>query len=152
MKYSTILFDLDGTLTNPKLGITKSVQYGLSKYNIMEENLDNLEPFIGPPLAHSFMEFYSFSESEAKNAVEYYREYFATKGIYENELYDGIIELLENLVSQQCVLMVATSKPTIFAEKILDYFGIDKYFEFVCGSHLEIYRFHQSYFTDSGNI
>ena len=72
MIYSTILFDLDGTLTDPKLGITRSVQYALAKFNIREDDLDKLEPFIGPPLVESFMEIYSFSESDAKVAVQYY--------------------------------------------------------------------------------
>jgi phosphoglycolate phosphatase len=130
MNYSTILFDLDGTLSDPKLGITKSVQYALSKYNIIEADLDKLEPFIGPPLANSFVEIYSFSKYEAKKAVEYYREYFIDQGMYDNEL-------LENLINQQRILMVATSKPTIFAEKILSYFNIDHYFDFVCGSNLD---------------
>jgi phosphoglycolate phosphatase len=137
MNYSTILFDLDGTLTDPKMGITKSVQYALAKYNILEEDLDKLEPFIGPPLVNSFMDIYSFSESEAMIAVGYYREYFSTNGMYENKLYEGIVELLEELVSQDRVLMVATSKPTVFAEKILNYFNISKYFDFVCGSNLD---------------
>lgn len=137
MNYSTILFDLDGTLTDPKIGITKSVQYALSKYNIVVNDLDKLEPFIGPPLANSFKELYSFSESEARVAVDYYREYYSEKGIYENEIYEGMIELLEKLVSQDRVLMVATSKPTVFAERVLRYFNMDKYFDFVCGSNLD---------------
>jgi phosphoglycolate phosphatase len=137
MDYTTILFDLDGTLTDPKMGITKSVQYALRKFNIVEEDLDKLEPFIGPPLANSFMEIYSFTELKAKKAVEYYREYFKDIGLYENELYAGMNELLEMLISQKRVLMVATSKPTIFAEEILKYFNIDKYFEFICGSNLD---------------
>lgn len=137
MDYSTILFDLDGTLTDPKMGITKSVQYALRKFNIIEEDLDKLEPFIGPPLANSFMELYSFSELESKKAVEFYREYFKDTGLYENELYAGMNKLLEMLINQKRVLMVATSKPTIFAEKILKYFNIDKYFDFICGSNLD---------------
>ncbi len=146
MNYSDILFDLDGTLTNPKLGITKSVQYALRKFAIEESDLDKLEPFIGPPLAASFMETYSFSESDAKQAVEYYREYFKDQGMYENDLYEGISELLELLQSQNRRLIVATSKPTVFAEKILSYFKIDRYFEYVCGSHLDGTR------TDKGEI
>ena len=137
MDYTTILFDLDGTLTDPKMGITKSVQYALRKFNIIEEDLDKLEPFIGPPLANSFMELYSFSKLESKKAVEYYREYFKDTGLYENELYAGMNELLEMLINQKRVLMVATSKPTIFAERVLKYFNIDKYFEFICGSNLD---------------
>jgi phosphoglycolate phosphatase len=137
MNYTNILFDLDGTLTDPKQGITKSVQYALSKFNINEENLDKLEPFIGPPLAHSFMEMYAFSESDAKTAISYYREYFQDKGIFDNKLYAGMIELLEMLTNQQRILMVATSKPTVFAERILKYFNIDPYFQFTCGSNLD---------------
>ncbi|SDW19202.1 HAD hydrolase-like protein [Paenibacillus sp. CF384] len=135
--YKAILFDLDGTLTDPKQGITRAVQYALAKYKIIEDNLDLLEPFIGPPLASSFEERYGFSASEARTAVDYYREYFADKGIYENELYGGIRELLELLVEQKRTIIVATSKPTVFAEKIVSYFRIDSYFDYVCGSNLD---------------
>jgi len=137
MKYTHILFDLDGTLTDPKQGITKSVQYSLSKFNIIEANLDKLEPFIGPPLADSFMEMYNFSESEATTAIAYYREYYQDKGIFDNKLYAGMKELLELLTSQQRTLMVATSKPTVFAERILDYFEINSYFQYTFGSNLD---------------
>lgn len=137
MKYSGILFDLDGTLTDPKIGITKSVQYALAKFDIIENNLDKLEPFIGPPLAQSFREVYSFSEQDAELGVGYYREYFAETGIYENERYEGIIELLEELRQQGNMLYVATSKPTVFAIKILDYFQLTPYFDLVCGSNLD---------------
>lgn len=136
MSYSNLLFDLDGTLTDPKIGITKSVQYALNKCNIFEDNLNKLEPFIGPPLIQSFMDMYSFSQAEAKTAVEYYREYFSNVGIYENELYEGIVDLLK-LVRQDRILIVATSKPTVFAEKILNHFKISKYFDFVYGSNLD---------------
>ena len=81
MKYKNILFDLDGTLTDPKVGITKSVQYALKKFNIKADNLDELVSFIGPPLADSFMEFYGFSEEQAKKAIDYYREYFRSRDI-----------------------------------------------------------------------
>lgn len=136
-QYSAILFDLDGTLTDPKAGITKSIQYAPCKLDIEESDLDKLEPFIGPPLAESFMEHYGFSEAKAGKAVEYYREYFSERGMYENELYEGMPELLEMLASQNRRMIVATSKPTYFAEKILAHFAIDSYFEYVCGSHLD---------------
>lgn len=135
--YKTVLFDLDGTLTDPKPGITRSVQYALAKFGINEDNLDNLVGFIGPPLMKSFMEFYGFDEKEARQAVEYYREYFADKGIFENRIYPGIPELLSVLKERGKVLAVATSKPTVFSEKILDHFGIRKYFELVVGSELD---------------
>lgn len=137
MKYNHVLFDLDGTLTDPKIGITKSVQYALSKSNIIVENLDELEPFIGPPLATSFREFYGFTEEEAWEAVRNYREYFADTGIFENELYDGIPELLAHLAENGAELIVATSKPQVFAERILKHFGIDSFFSAVVGSGLD---------------
>lgn len=144
--YSNILFDLDGTLTDPKLGIMKSVQYSLEKFGIMESNLDKLEPFIGPPLGKSFNEIFAFSESESKRAIEFYREYFKDRGIFENKLYEGIPELLEMLRNQRKTLIVATSKPTVFAQKILDYFDIACYFDYICGSHLDGTR------SDKGEI
>ncbi|BCG60161.1 HAD family hydrolase [Paenibacillus sp. URB8-2] len=137
MNFSHILFDLDGTLTDPKLGITKSVQYALAKFGIFEDDLDRLEPFIGPPLAHSFQEFYGFSEADAWQAVQYYREYFADRGIFENELYPGIPELLSMLTQRQAVLIVATSKPLVFAEKILKHFKLEHFFHAVVGSGLD---------------
>ncbi|NBI29704.1 HAD family hydrolase [Chengkuizengella marina] len=137
MKFNTILFDLDGTLTDPKIGITKSIQYALAKFDIDVKDLNKLESFIGPPLHQSFMEFYSFNETKAKEAVVYYREYFAEKGLYENELYDGIVQLLLELTKQNKQLYVATSKPTFFADKVLQHFDIKKYFQFTSGSNLD---------------
>ena len=107
--YKYILFDLDGTLTNPKEGITKCVQYALKYFNIDEPNLDNLTKFIGPPLHESFERFYNFSKEDAKLAVEKYRERFSTIGLFENGVYDGIKELLEALKRKGRVLAVATS-------------------------------------------
>lgn len=137
MKYSTVLFDLDGTLTDPKIGITKSVQYALKKFDILVTDLDTLEPFIGPPLFNSFTELYSFTETQAEEAINYYREYFRVNGLYENEIYEGIPELLENLIKKGCTLFVATSKPKVFADQIIEHFGIKKYFKFVYGSNLD---------------
>ncbi|AGK97230.1 HAD family hydrolase [Clostridium pasteurianum] len=135
--YDTILFDLDGTLTDPKLGITKSIQYSLKYFGIFENNLDDLKKFIGPPLKDSFKEYYNFSDTDANSAVDKYREYFADKGIFENRLYTGIIELLNKLCSEEKNLIIATSKPTVFAERILKHFNIHQYFKFVAGSNLD---------------
>ncbi len=132
-----VLFDLDGTLTDPKIGITSSVQYALKYYGIMEENLNNLTPFIGPPLKDSFMEFYGFSDEKAKEAIEKYRERFSTIGLYENEIYPGVVKMLQKLKKAGVRLAVASSKPTIFVEKILKYFKIDSYFDVVVGSELD---------------
>mgnify|MGYP003294381100 CR=1 FL=1 len=126
-KKNRILFDLDGTLTDPMIGITKSVQYALKKYGIIEENLWNLTKFIGPPLSNSFREFYGFSEEESHRAVEYYREYFAPTGKFENVVYDGIPEMLAALKKEGFVLAVATSKPEVFAKDILEHFELDRY-------------------------
>ncbi|MHB8171802.1 MAG: HAD family hydrolase [Thermincolia bacterium] len=135
--YETILFDLDGTLTDPELGITKSVQHSLKYFGIIENNLDNLVKFIGPPLKESFQEYYSFTEEQSITAVEKYREYFSVSGMYENAVYPMIPELLEDLISYNKRLIIATSKPTFFADKILKYFNLDKYFEFISGSNLD---------------
>ncbi len=135
--YNTILFDLDGTLTDPKIGITKSVQYALAKLDIREPNLDQLVPFIGPPLVQSFKDFYGFTDLKARQAVSYYREYFAKTGIYENAVFPGIPQLLADLCQAGKKLAVATSKPTVFAEQIVKHFHLDGYFELVIGSNLD---------------
>lgn len=137
MKYKYILFDLDGTLTDPKIGITKSVKYALNKYNIEVESLDDLIKFIGPPLKDSFMEYYCFDEERANKAIEYYREYFKDKGIFENGVYEGIPELLKKLKDNGFIIAIATSKPTVFAETIVEHFGLKEYFHMVEGSNLD---------------
>ena len=135
--YEVVLFDLDGTLTDSKIGITKSVQYALSKFNIREDNLDNLESFIGPPLSESFQKHYGFETSQAQDAVDFYREYFSTSGMYENAVYPRIPDLLADLKSKRKELIVATSKPTVFANQILNAFNLYQYFTTVVGSHLD---------------
>lgn len=132
-----ILFDLDGTIIDPKIGITSSVAYALNKFHIHVENLDNLCKFIGPPLKDSFIEYYNFSEKDAEQAILYYRERFQDKGIYENFLYEGFEEMLVRLKNQGKTLLIATSKPTVFAEKILEHFNLRQYFDFVGGSNLD---------------
>ena len=135
--YQYILFDLDGTISDPKIGITRSVQYALKAFGIEEPDLDRLEPFIGPPLIDSFMEFYHMDLQQAKAAVEKYRERFSVIGLYENELYPGIGQMLEELQNNGCLLAVASSKPEIFVKKILKHFEIDRYFTAVVGSELD---------------
>ncbi len=135
LKY--ILFDLDGTLTDPKLGITSSVQYALHALGIDEPSLDRLEPFIGPPLADSFREFYGLDEEQIVIAITKYRERFAKQGIYENEIYPGISEMLGSLKLSGKILAIASSKPTLFVEQILDYFNIRKHFDYIVGSNMD---------------
>ncbi len=137
MKITHILFDLDGTITDPKLGITNSVIYALEKYDIVGLKNDDLLHFIGPPLKDSFMEFYGFDEDKAVEAINYFREYFKSKGLFENIPYDGIEKCLKNLKVRGYTLAIATSKPEPFAVQILDHFGLSKYFDFVGGSNLD---------------
>lgn len=137
MPYQTILFDLDGTLTDPKVGITRSVQIALARFGIEIADRDALLPYIGPPLIGSFMRLHGLSHDDARRAVDYYREHFATIGLYENELYPGIDPLLGALHARGCALVLATSKPTVFAERILDHFGLSRYFDLVVGSNLD---------------
>lgn len=136
--YTTILFDLDGTLTDPKIGITKSMQFALNKLGIEENNLKSLEQFIGPPLIDTFKNFYHFNEEKALLAVEYFREYFADTGLYENILYGGIDILLKKLVVKNKILFIVTSKPAVYAKKTADYFHIKAYFNDIIGPDLDL--------------
>lgn len=131
-----ILFDLDGTLTDPMVGITKSVQYALKKFGIEVKDHTTLASFIGPPLRDSFCEQYGMSPEDANRAITYYREYYKPVGIFENELYEGIDSMLRVLKDQQHILVLATSKPEVFAERILEYFHIKQYFAFIAGADL----------------
>lgn len=132
-----ILFDLDGTLTDPKEGITKSFQYALNKMGIDEPDLDKLEKVIGPPLRDSFMAYYGMDEAMADQAAMYYRERFAKEGKFENIPYEGIHDLLKRLQDQGKILYVATSKPTVFAKEIVEHFGMAPYFTEIVGCELD---------------
>ncbi|WP_019320717.1 HAD family hydrolase, partial [Streptococcus mutans] len=135
--YQTILFDLDGTLTNPALGITNSLAYALEKFNIEVTDKKELYRFIGPPLQDSFENFYHFSKEDSLKAVDFYRDYFRHKGLYENEVYQGIPDLLERLKAQGKKLLVATSKPERFARQILKHFELFDYFDLVAGASMD---------------
>ena len=134
MKQKHILFDLDGTLTDPMMGITKSVRYALNYYGIEVNNLNDLLPFIGPPLRDSFQEYYGFDEAKANEAVEKYREYYKNDGIFDNKVYRGMKECLQTLKDNGKKLYVATSKPEFFAKQIIDHFSLSEYFEYIGGS------------------
>lgn len=131
------LFDLDGTLTDSQEGITKSVQYALKAFGIEEPDLKKLTPFLGPPLQKSFMEIYGFSQEDAAKAVALYRERFAPIGIFENSVYPGIPDMLENLKEKGVLLAVASSKPECYVRQILAHFDVEKYFDVVVGSELD---------------
>ena len=111
------MFDLDGTLTDPKEGITKSVRHALNHYGIQVDDLDNLTPFIGPPLTDSYKKYYGFSDEQAWEGVLVYREYFSERGWHENKEYPGIKEMLDALKAAGKVLLVATSKPEVLPGK-----------------------------------
>ena len=117
-----ILFDLDGTITDSSEGITKSVQHALKKLGIEENDQAMLRRFIGPPLDESFEKFYGFDKEKALKAVDYYRERYSDKGIYENVLFDGIADMLEGLKSDGYIIALATCKPEIYVPRILEYF------------------------------
>lgn len=135
--YEYVLFDLDGTITDPGIGITNSVMHALDKYGIKVSDRSELYKFIGPPLWESFGKYYGFSREEANKAVEYYREYYRDKGIFENLVYEGFEDLLKLLKANGKTLIVATSKPEVFAKKILEHFNLVKYFTFIAGGNLE---------------
>lgn len=135
--FQYVLFDLDGTLTEPKEGITKSVQYALKAFGIEENDLDHLECFIGPPLSDSFMENYGFTREETKDVIKVYRERFQTIGIFENRVYDGIEEMLSTCKEKGMILAIASSKPTVFVERILEHFHLRQYFDVLVGAFLD---------------
>ncbi|WPO99898.1 HAD family hydrolase [Pseudomonas sp. HR96] len=137
MHHENILFDLDGTLTDPREGITRSIQYALSKLGIDEPDLVKLEHFIGPPLLEAFMQAYGFDEARAWQAVNFYRERFKVTGLYENEVFEGVIELLDLLQQQGRHLYIATSKPWEFAREIARHFDFARHFKMIYGSELD---------------
>ena len=135
--YSTVLFDLDGTITESGIGITRSVAYALEKYGIHETDQAKLDSFIGPPLIDSFGRLYGFSPAQAREAVEAYREYYGTKGIFENRVYDGVEEMLRTLHEQGKRCILATSKPEHYAQQILAHFGLSRWFDVVAGATMD---------------
>lgn len=135
--YTTFLFDLDGTLTDPKEGIVNSVIYALRKMGIDEQDHNKLLSFIGPPIQHSFANIYGMNEEQVTDAVTYYREYFKTKGMFENHVYEHIPSVLQDLKDTGKRLFVATSKPTVFAKQILEHFQMAHYFKEIVGSNLD---------------
>ena len=137
------LFDLDGTLVDPGVGITSGVQYALKHFGIEVEDRRQLYPFIGPPLLDSFMEFFNLNEMQAKEAIDYYREYYGATGLFENTVYPGIKTVLDQLKSQGKMIALATSKPEAFAEQILAHYKLTDYFDYIGGATLDGVRSHK---------
>ena len=138
--YKYLLFDLDGTLTDPAEGITNSVAYALNKFGINVEDKRTLYKFIGPPLVDAFSEYYGFSKEDSEKATAFYRETFRVTGLYQNMVYDGVVEMLEALKSKGKKLVIATSKPEEFTMKILKHFDLLKYFDFVAAATFDATR------------
>ena len=132
-----IFFDLDGTLTDPAEGITNSVMYALRHFGIEVTDRRELYPFIGPPLSDSYAKYYGFTAEQSEKGVNLFREYFREKGIFENMPYSGMPELLAELHQLGCKLVVTSSKPQLFVERILDHFDMAKYFHAVCGATMD---------------
>lgn len=136
MSIEHVLFDLDGTLTDPAQGITNSIIHSLKHFNIEVKDRTELYSCIGPPLIECYMKMWNFSLEEAKKALEVYREYFSVKGLFENEVYDGIEDMLKSLCASGKKLYLATSKPEVYARRILEHFNLDRYFTFIAGNSL----------------
>ena len=135
--YKICLFDLDGTITDSAPGIVNSVIYALKKFGIEETDREKLLQFIGPPLTESFHRFYGFTEEESWKAVEYYREYYAEKGIFECTVYEGLEDALKKIKESGRKILVATSKPEVYAKRIIEHFGLTKYFDYIAGMELD---------------
>ena len=136
-EYAHILLDLDDTIIDSGVGVTKSVQYALACCGIKETDRARLDRFVGPPLKDSFMDFYGLTEEQAEVAIEKYRERYVAKGINENRVYNGIPEALKAWHEAGKKLYLCTSKPEIFAEKILEDLGLTRYFDFIGGASLD---------------
>ena len=137
MKYQTILFDLDGTLIDPAVGITNSVAHALMKFGIENMDRTTLYPFIGPPLVDSFSKYYRLSQEDSKRAVDCYREYFSVRGIYECNVYPGIETLLRSIKHSGKKVLLATTKPERYAKQILDNLHLSPFFDCVAGSNMD---------------
>lgn len=137
MEKRYILFDLDGTLTDSQQGIFNAVEYALRHYGITVEDKNFLRPFLGPPLSDSMMKYCGFDRQRAEEAVELFREYYHAGGMFENQVYPGVEQLLSRLRARDCRLYVATSKPEATAREILAHFGLDSYFSFIGGATMD---------------
>lgn len=136
-KYKYLLFDLDGTLTDSGAGIINSIIYALSKFGISVPAHSQLYKFIGPPILESFSKYYGFDDVSCWEALRYFREYFAEKGIFENEVYPGVAEMLGELKSAGHSIILATSKPEESAVRVLEHFSLVQYFDFIAGSTMD---------------
>ena len=137
MEISTVLFDLDGTITDSGSGIINSVKYALKKAGRKIPPEDELRKFIGPPLQEQFMKCCGIEEKEAAEMVALYREYYQEEGIFDNRVYDGVMEMLKTLKEAGLKIVMATSKPEKFAKMIAEHFGFAKYFDLIGGACMD---------------
>lgn len=137
MTINAILFDLDGTIIDPKIGIINSILYATKELGLDENDPATLDSFIGPPLQNSFKERYGLSDDKAMEAVKTYRVYYAEKGIFECHLYEGIEELLQKLYEENIFMSLATSKPVKYANQLMQHFKLEEYFEFTAGAQMD---------------
>lgn len=135
--FDYLFFDLDGTLTDPALGITNSFIHAFKCFGMEIPSYETLCSYIGPPLPDTFRTFFGSDEDKVAEGVKLYRQHYAEKGLFENEVYPGIPELCAKLKTAGKHLTVATSKPEHFAVKIMDHFGLSQYFDFICGSNMD---------------
>lgn len=134
MKKKYVLFDLDGTLTDSQDGIMTAIEYALEYYGIQVKERDSLRPFLGPPLSESMQKYCGFGRVKAVEAVEKFREYYNTRGKFENKVYPGVESMLKAVQETGCRLYVATSKPEEIAREILEHFGLAGYFDYIGGA------------------
>jgi phosphoglycolate phosphatase len=135
---ASVFFDLDGTLSDPREGITRCIQYALARLGVIPPSQSELERYIGPPLPEAFAELIGYPKEETvAEAVRLYRERFESQGIYENLLYPGIVELLDGIQDRGWSAYVVTSKPTPYAARIVDYFALGGFFVRVYGSRMD---------------
>lgn len=144
--YQTILFDLDGTLTDSAPGILNSVRYACRKMQLEIPEEATLRRFLGPPLPSSFRSYLHLNEADTTRAVAAFREYYPDKGIFENEVYPGIPALLADLKAAGKTVVMATSKPEVFARRIMQHFSLENYFDAICGATMDETR------TDKGEV
>lgn len=136
--YHYLLFDLDGTLTDSQEGITKCVDHALRTVaGIKTADLSTLTPYIGPPLVDGFMDNHHLDHDTAVHCKDAYRERYQRVGLFENRVYDGIPEALARLRAAGCKMALATSKPEIYAQRILDHFDLSQYFDVICGATMD---------------
>lgn len=135
--FDIILFDLDGTITDSQEGITKCAEHALAEHGITESEPEKLLRFIGPPLVDSFMQFYGMSHEQALDAVRIYRERYSVTGIFENRVYEGVPEMLARLCEGGKIIALATSKPEVYARRILEHFSLSEYFTEISGAELD---------------